>query len=93
MDLNLSKEERGHLQQLVRDLVQGDTAVPFGTAERADAFDKIPYIVKQVLQVIKYSLSRTDKRLLQITWPDLLLRRRRKSKRCADSTIKILSTL
>ncbi|KAL2919846.1 Rab GTPase-binding exocyst subunit S15 [Polyrhizophydium stewartii] len=47
----LAREEIAHLQQLVRDLVQGDTNLPGGSAsDGADSFDQIPYIIKQIFQ-------------------------------------------
>ena len=46
----MTKEERAQLQQLIRDLVQGDTNLNFGTAVEEDSFDRIPYIVKNVIQ-------------------------------------------
>ncbi|KAJ3373508.1 hypothetical protein HDU91_006451 [Kappamyces sp. JEL0680] len=46
----LSKEEKSHLNQLVRDLVQGDANLPSGATHEGDGFDQIPYIVKQVFQ-------------------------------------------
>ncbi|KAJ2997826.1 hypothetical protein HDV02_005096 [Globomyces sp. JEL0801] len=42
MEATLTKEEKAHLNQLVRDLVQG--------SDSNDGFDQIPYIVKQVYQ-------------------------------------------
>ncbi|KAH6562959.1 hypothetical protein BASA60_010876 [Batrachochytrium salamandrivorans] len=45
----LSREEIAHLQQLVRDLVQGDSNLP-GSSDNADSFDQIPYIIKQIFQ-------------------------------------------
>eukprot|EP00842_Homolaphlyctis_polyrhiza_P005162 jgi/Hompol1/5647/HPOL_002014-RA len=45
----LAREEIAHLQQLVRDLVQGDTNLP-GGMDSADSFDQIPYIIKQIFQ-------------------------------------------
>ena len=48
----IKKEEKSHLQQLVRDLVQGDANLPSATGANAtEGFDQIPYIVKQVFQV------------------------------------------
>ncbi len=48
----IKKEEKSHLQQLVRDLVQGDANLQSGTGATAtEGFDQIPYIVKQVFQV------------------------------------------
>ncbi len=48
----LKKEEKHHLQQLARDLVQGDANLPSGTPlNSTEGFDQIPYIVKQVFQV------------------------------------------
>ncbi|KAJ8325588.1 Rab GTPase-binding exocyst subunit S15 [Batrachochytrium dendrobatidis] len=46
---SLTREEISHLQQLVRDLVQGDTNLP-GGVDSADGFDQIPYIIKQIFQ-------------------------------------------
>jgi exocyst complex component 6 len=46
----LSREEKNHLNQLVRDLVQGDT----NAKDRNDTFDQIPYIVKQVFQAARH---------------------------------------
>jgi hypothetical protein len=45
----LTREENNHLNQLVRDLVQGDANLP-GISSESDGFDQIPYIVKQVFQ-------------------------------------------
>jgi exocyst complex component 6 len=45
--LKISIEEKAHLNQLVRDLVQGDSNLPSNVN---DSFDQIPYIVKQVFQ-------------------------------------------
>ena len=41
--------EISHLQQLIRDLVQGDASLP-GGSDGADTFDQIPYIIKQIFQ-------------------------------------------
>ncbi|KAI8901178.1 exocyst complex subunit Sec15-like-domain-containing protein [Globomyces pollinis-pini] len=49
MEATLTKEEKAHLNQLVRDLVQGDANLPSGS-DSNDGFDQIPYIVKQVYQ-------------------------------------------
>ena len=46
---SLTREEISHLQQLVRDLVQGDTNLP-GGVDSADGFDQIPYIIKRIFQ-------------------------------------------
>jgi hypothetical protein len=43
----LSKDERTHLNQLARDLVQGDSNI---SSEANEEFDQIPFIVKQVFQ-------------------------------------------
>ncbi|KAJ3313043.1 hypothetical protein HDV04_002331 [Boothiomyces sp. JEL0838] len=43
----ITREEQAHLNQLVRDLVQGDATT---SSSPFDGFDQIPYIVKQVLQ-------------------------------------------
>ncbi|KAJ3318536.1 hypothetical protein HDV06_000419 [Boothiomyces sp. JEL0866] len=43
----ITREEQSHLNQLVRDLVQGDATT---SSSPFDGFDQIPYIVKQVLQ-------------------------------------------
>jgi hypothetical protein len=52
MDTTVSKEEKAHLNQLVRDLVQGDANLPYSNQiDSNDGFDQIPYIVKQVFQV------------------------------------------
>ena len=48
---NLNREELAHLQQLVRELVQGDTKI--GSQSEGDGFDQTPYIVKQVFQGAK----------------------------------------
>lgn len=49
MATTISKEEKAHLNQLVRDLVQGDSVLPSGSS--ADTgYDQIPYITKQVFQ-------------------------------------------
>ncbi|KAJ3271937.1 hypothetical protein HDV01_006071 [Terramyces sp. JEL0728] len=47
MDVPITREEQAHLNQLVRDLVQGDATT---SSSPFDGFDQIPYIVKQVLQ-------------------------------------------
>ena len=46
----MTKEERAQLQQLIRDLVQGETNLNFGSTSEEDTFDRIPYIVKNVIQ-------------------------------------------
>ena len=46
----MTKEERAQLQQLIRDLVQGETNMNFGANSEEDNFDRIPYIVKNVIQ-------------------------------------------
>lgn len=47
----ISREEKAHINQLIRDLVQGDSNLPSNSAANAnDGFDQIPYIVKQVFQ-------------------------------------------
>jgi hypothetical protein len=45
----VTREELAHLQQLVRDLVQGDANLPSGKSD-ADSFDQTPYIIKQIFQ-------------------------------------------
>ncbi len=55
MDTTVSKEEKAHLNQLVRDFVQGDANLPYSNqVDSNDGFDQIPYIVKQVFQVDIY---------------------------------------
>ena len=43
MTTTITREEFAHIQQLVRDLVQGDS-------KNSQEFDQTPYIIKQVFQ-------------------------------------------
>lgn len=48
-NFQVTREELSHLQQLVRDLVQGDANLPSSKLD-SEGFDQTPYIVKQIFQ-------------------------------------------